>query len=371
MEDASPTLLDALAFAVEAHGAVRQARKGTSFPYVVQPIRVAEILYSFGLDEEVVIAGLLHDTTEDAGVTLDQLEARFGTRVAEAVAGASEPDKTASWRERKEHTIRYLRDTANPDVLAVAAADKLDNVRSLRETLLRRGEETWAAFNAGRAEQRWYYRSIAETIRARDPGNLLFRTLDAESRILFHEGEIGTREQQRWMVDGNTYNVLILLHPLEREKLGQRELSFQLDTREPWIRAHYGSNAAEIGATLTARHPKTPVVVTNTDGSGDIFRGGYVMEVGENAGGDDRADDWPPAWFVHACAAGGVDGQLEDILRDLLPPGWGYEIDRRLDFTLTCPHGHTIEPDADCPDGCRNPLTEWCEAQIRNGEKGT
>jgi hypothetical protein len=172
------------------------------------------------------------------------------------------------------------------------------------------------------------------------------------------------------MVEGNTYKVFIdLLHPEEREKIGQTELDFQLDTREPWVRAHYGSNAAEIGATLTARHPNTPVVVKNTDGSDDIFQGGYLIDVGENVGGDDFVDDWPPSWFLIARAEGGVKGRPEDILRDLLPPGWGYKTGRA--FTLTCPHGHTIKLHADCPDGCRNPLREWRETQIRNSQKRT
>jgi hypothetical protein len=362
---ASPALLDALAFAVKAHGDVGQARKGTSFPYVIHPIRVAEILYTLGLDEEVVIAGLLHDTTEDAGVTLVQLETQFGPRVRMAVEGASEPDKKADWKERKEHTINYLRDEASPDVLAVAAADKLDNVRSLRETLLRRGEEMWATFNAGRDEQRWYYRGVAEAIRSRDPSNALFRTLDAESRILFHEGEIGTRERQRWAVDGNTYKVdVTLLDPEEREKVGDTELRFELDTRESWIRAHYGSSAADIGATLMAKHPEALVGVDNTDGSDDNFRGGYIIDVGENAGGDDLIDDWPPAWFLVARAEAGAEGDLKDILRDLLPPGWGYKTGRA--YTLTCPHGHTIELHAhECPDGCRNPVIEWYETHVQ------
>jgi hypothetical protein len=172
------------------------------------------------------------------------------------------------------------------------------------------------------------------------------------------------------MVEGNTYKVFIdLLDPEEREKVGQTELDFQLDTREPWVRAHYGSNAAEIGATLTARHPETPVVVTNTDGSDDIFQGGYIIDVGENVGGDDLVDDWPPSWFLIARAERGVEGRPEDTLRDLLPPGWSYKTGRA--FTLTCPHGHTIKLHADCPDGCRNPLREWRETQIRNSQKRT
>lgn len=183
---ASPRLLEALDFAVSAHGRARQARRGTAFPYVIHPLRVAEILSRHALeDEELAVAGLLHDTVEDTDVEPAELERRFGKRVARLVAGASEPDKTLSWSERKEHTIEAAR-TAPLDVLTVVAADKLDNVRSLRESLADRGaEETWAYFNAPEPQQRSYYTRLAEVIADRDPGNRLFQTLAIETDALF------------------------------------------------------------------------------------------------------------------------------------------------------------------------------------------
>ena len=47
--------------------------------------------------------------------------------------------------------------------------------------------------------------------------------------------------------------------------------------------------------------------------------------------------------------------EFEDILEELLPSGWstdGYGIDS----LLICPHGHTIEQDGRCPEGCVSPL---------------
>jgi (p)ppGpp synthase/HD superfamily hydrolase len=135
-----------------------------------------------------VIAGLLHDTIEDAGITAAELESRFGARVARIVVGASEPDKGASWKERKQHTIDYLRTEADHDTLMVTAADKLDNARSIRETVARHGEDaTWSRFKEGRAEQHWYYRGLAKALLEREPNNLLFRALDFEVQTLFAE----------------------------------------------------------------------------------------------------------------------------------------------------------------------------------------
>ncbi len=186
--NANPRIQEAISFAVEAHGKVGQARKDTTFPYVVHPIRVAEILYAFGYGEDVVAAGCLHDTIEDAGVTVEELRTRFGDRVASLVTAASEPDRSPDWQERKEHTIESLRTETDRDVLGLVAADKLDNVRSIAETLKTIGPaRTWTIFNAGKDKQRWYYRTLAATLLARRPGEALLEQLDGETRAVFSD----------------------------------------------------------------------------------------------------------------------------------------------------------------------------------------
>ncbi|HEY4347272.1 MAG TPA: HD domain-containing protein [Gaiellaceae bacterium] len=182
----NPLLLDALATAVAAHGTAKQARKGTGFPYAIHPIRVAETLHFAGCDDEVVAAGFLHDTTEDTAVSLQEIEARFGPRVARLVAGASEPDKSAPWKARKQHTLDFLRRDADHDTLMVTAADKLDNVRAIHALLRRHGaDEAWSAFNAPVSEQEWYYRGVAGALLGREPDNPLFLRLDAEVKTVF------------------------------------------------------------------------------------------------------------------------------------------------------------------------------------------
>jgi (p)ppGpp synthase/HD superfamily hydrolase len=185
-DTANQRYLDALAFAESRHRSAKQARKGTRFPYLVHPIRVAAILDGFGCSEDAVVAGFLHDTVEDAGATYDEIAASFGQQVAKLVEGASEPDKSAPWDVRKQHTIDRVKVEASAEVLDLTAADKLDNVRSLRETIEARGrEKTWLIFNADEEKQRWYYITLAATLLARNAESPLMRTLMDEVAVAF------------------------------------------------------------------------------------------------------------------------------------------------------------------------------------------
>jgi (p)ppGpp synthase/HD superfamily hydrolase len=153
-------------------------------PYMIHPIRVAWILERHGYDDELVAAGLLHDTIEDTDVTQDQIAEHFGERMARFVEAAS-ADKTLGWRPSREATIVKI-EKLETDVLPLLSADKIDNVRSIRDTIAERGEEkTWQIFNADRADHAWYYRSLADAFLARDPDVPLFQMLAREVDAVF------------------------------------------------------------------------------------------------------------------------------------------------------------------------------------------
>ena len=166
----SPALERALRWAAVAHRG--QVRKGVDTPYFQHLAAVAMILDRLGFDEDVVIAGLLHDVVEDAEVHLREVRERFGRVVAELVAACSEQKTTAEgqkrpWSDRKRDHLEALAG-ATVEARAVVLADKLHNLLSI-SCDLSDGRQVWSIFNAGRADVVWYYRTTIERLGTGDP----------------------------------------------------------------------------------------------------------------------------------------------------------------------------------------------------------
>jgi hypothetical protein len=156
------SLMDqAIEFAATKHR--HQQRKGTDIPYISHPYGVGMILLKANCKEEVIIAGILHDTLEDTETTEEEILHQFGQNVLDLVKGCSEPDKGATWEERKKHTHDYLKQ-APLSIRQVACADKLHNLCSIKRNLEEQGEKAWERFNRGRDSQEWYYTEIVESL---------------------------------------------------------------------------------------------------------------------------------------------------------------------------------------------------------------
>jgi (p)ppGpp synthase/HD superfamily hydrolase len=147
-------------FSMNAHKG--QTRRLSSEPYFIHPEAVATILSDAGLPPEVVAAGYLHDTVEDTEVIISEVREKFGEKVASIVAGNTE-DKTKSWEERKEHTIKELK-TASFEIKCLIAADKLDNLKSIIAESDASREDIWEHFKRGRVQQAWYYKGVADAL---------------------------------------------------------------------------------------------------------------------------------------------------------------------------------------------------------------
>jgi (p)ppGpp synthase/HD superfamily hydrolase len=164
----------ALSLAASAHR--RQLRKGTDVPYIIHPVHVSVILIRHGFDEEVAIAGLLHDVVEDQDVPLQQIEAQFGPAVAEMVAALTERKRVGGterpWEVRKREALEQIRH-ASRGAVAIKAADALHATRTLAADLRRKGATVWAPFHRGPDQSSWYYHQIAEIAGQRLEGHPL------------------------------------------------------------------------------------------------------------------------------------------------------------------------------------------------------
>tara|TARA_Y100000813_G_C24073019_1_gene309658 strand:- start:228 stop:701 length:474 start_codon:yes stop_codon:yes gene_type:complete len=140
--------------------------------------------------EELTAAAALHDVVEDTEATLEDIRQRFGPRIAELVEGASEKDKSLSWRERKVATIDHARETDDTELLVLKCIDKLDNLRDIREDLSLRGDQIWKRFNADKVSLAWYYGTLAEIFSAKlggTPYEALSKEMSSLSKKVFDE----------------------------------------------------------------------------------------------------------------------------------------------------------------------------------------
>lgn len=163
------SLLDkAMHFAIDAHRNVE--RKGKGFPYIVHPMEAVEIVASITADQELLAAAALHDVIEDTNVTVDQLRAEFGNRIADIVAAESDNmnegiTENSSWHERKTAALKHLQH-APYDVKVVAMGDKLSNMRAIARDYEVIGDKLWERFHApnGKADHAWRYHALAEAL---------------------------------------------------------------------------------------------------------------------------------------------------------------------------------------------------------------
>lgn len=131
---------DAAGFAAMMH--YGQPRSGTGDPYIVHPMRVAELATKFKLGIYSIIAALLHDVVEDTPATLDDLRDRFPAEVVDMVSRL-----TKSWTPDDPDVAGckaayYAGILGCPDAISLKMLDRIDNLQDMRRVLPR--SENWA-----------------------------------------------------------------------------------------------------------------------------------------------------------------------------------------------------------------------------------
>jgi hypothetical protein len=119
-------------YATSAHQRIDQRRKYSKQPYHVHLEAVARLVGGVTDDAEMIAAAWLHDTVEDTPATLDDIEAQFGTSVAELVEELTDVSKPSDGnRVRRKAIDRQHSAQASARAKTVKLADLIDNCRDI------------------------------------------------------------------------------------------------------------------------------------------------------------------------------------------------------------------------------------------------
>ena len=174
----SELIAKALEMAEAAHAG--QTRNGSGgMAYIHHPVAVAELLAKHGFDESTVAAALLHDVVEDSEMSIEDIAAGFGQRVADLVAALTEDESIEPFEPRKEAHRRHVEEVGG-DALAIYAADKLSNIRVLRRALASEGESAGEEFEAPLDVKERVWADDLEMLRRRAPDLAFVDDLAAE-----------------------------------------------------------------------------------------------------------------------------------------------------------------------------------------------
>ncbi|MEE3327075.1 MAG: HD domain-containing protein [Myxococcota bacterium] len=165
-----------------------QRRKATDIPYISHPLQVEGLILEHGGNCDQALAGLLHDSLEDAPDSEERarreeiIQERFGRVVlsmilscTDTLPGESLEDK-GDWNQRKDRYIDQL-SRASAETHLVAACDKLHNLHAMVSDSRTLGPEIFERFTARPSQTLWYYTTVIDLLRPSLPDRLI-RELD-------------------------------------------------------------------------------------------------------------------------------------------------------------------------------------------------
>jgi GTP diphosphokinase / guanosine-3',5'-bis(diphosphate) 3'-diphosphatase len=126
-------LRHAFEYAREAHST--QLRKDGS-PYITHPVAAAEILTTLKVDEDTLIACLLHDVPEDTDRTIEDVNKEFGPSVCFLVEGITKLSKVHyrnNMMARQIESLKklFLHSAQDPRIILIKLADRMHNMSTL------------------------------------------------------------------------------------------------------------------------------------------------------------------------------------------------------------------------------------------------
>lgn len=191
-----PLLTSRFALALSFSNALhhKQVRKGAGVPYFSHLMAVSASVLEYGGGETEAVAALLHDAAEDCGgkPMLEKVRGMFGEDVATIVESCTDTfdEPKPAWRPRKELYIAHLA-KASSGAKLVAGCDKLHNLNSTIKDLRKNPpKDYWSRFNAGAAQQLWYFKACAEALADSPVGADLQQSCDVFEAILKVRGDL-------------------------------------------------------------------------------------------------------------------------------------------------------------------------------------
>jgi len=208
-----------------------QFRKGGD-PYITHPLAVAEILASWHLDAQTLIAALLHDVVEDTGISSEDIADEFGKPVAQLVDGVTKLDKIqfedkaqAQAENFRKMLLAMARDVR---VILIKLADRLHNMRTLEamqpEKVSRIAQETLEI-----------YAPIANRLGL----NKVYQELEDIAFFYLHPNRFKVIEKAVKSARGNRKEVVDKIKAAISAKLNECKIAAQIRGREKHLYSIY------------------------------------------------------------------------------------------------------------------------------------
>lgn len=194
----TPRLQEAINLCARLHnGQIRKDIHAT--PYVSHLFSVMLILHEFTDDEDILIAGLMHDTLEDVpGYSYEKLVEDTNERVAQIVKGVTEelnpnidPDMQLPWLMRKENYLKNLK-VGSIESIFVSLADKTHNIMSILLAVREENTDHLKKFHGSIKNMIWFFEEMEKIATERVPSdNLLLQKMsnslnELKSKINFN-----------------------------------------------------------------------------------------------------------------------------------------------------------------------------------------
>jgi GTP pyrophosphokinase len=196
---------EAWAFGEQSH---EGQRRKSGEAYFTHPVAVAVLLTEMQMDDSTIVTALLHDTIEDTRATFAEVEARFGTEIAELVDGVTKLTniQLTSVESKQAENFRKLFMAMSRDlrVTLVKLADRLHNMRTIRsmspEKQAQKSRETMEIYAplAGRMGMQWMRDELED---------LAFRVLNPEARKSIMRRFITLQRESGGIIDRITADI--------------------------------------------------------------------------------------------------------------------------------------------------------------------